>query len=56
MKRAALAVFVGAAACASPPPPSAFGMTVRHAEAGMVVEAVAPARRQPWPVCSPATS
>jgi len=43
MKRAALAVLVGAAACASPPAPSAFGMTLRHAEAGMVVDAVGPA-------------
>jgi serine protease Do len=33
---------VGAAACASPPPPSALGMTLRRAEAGMVVDAVGP--------------
>jgi serine protease Do len=42
MKCAALPLLVGAAACASPPPPTALGLTLRRAEAGMVAETVAP--------------
>lgn len=46
MKRAALIVAVllllVGAACASPPAPSAIGIAVKRADAGVVVDAVAP--------------